>query len=161
MFRWRTKHLMEIRVCKNCRRLFKYIYGPEICPDCSKVIAEDKREQSDRKDQDNLTDQGNIDLHNTQEPVASKSLNPLINPHLKEEETRFDQVRDYIMFHPSATLSQISEANDVLPNKLLEWIREERLEFSDDSEYAWFTCEKCGTKIRSGRLCNRCKTKQY
>ena len=29
---------MEVRVCKNCRRLFKYIYGPELCPECTKLI---------------------------------------------------------------------------------------------------------------------------
>lgn len=150
---------MEIRVCKNCRRLFKYIYGPEICQDCAKLLAQDKYEQSDKKDQSNLTIQGNISLQDTQAPFVHKSLTPLVSPLLKDEELRFELVRDYIMSHPSATLSQISEANDVLPTKLLEWIREERLEFSDNSEYAWFICEKCGAKIRSGRLCNRCKMK--
>ncbi len=121
---------MEVRVCKNCRRLFKYMYGPELCQECSKTLTEVK---SERKE--------------------SSKIKPLVN----DEELKFLEVRDYIIAHPNASISQISEDNDILPSKLLEWVREERLEFSELSADAWFNCEKCGAKIKSGRLCNRCK----
>lgn len=121
---------MEVRVCKNCRRLFKYIYGPELCQECSNLLSETKSE-----------------------PKESNKIKPVV----KGEESKFLEVRDYIMARPNASISQIAEDNDILPSKLLEWVREERLEFSEASADAWFNCEKCGAKIKSGRLCNRCK----
>ncbi|HWT75647.1 MAG TPA: hypothetical protein VN258_13155 [Mobilitalea sp.] len=156
---------MEVRVCKNCRRLFKYIYGAELCQDCTMLLAKDKFSQAEQKD---AIDQNKTSLQaertaqessNSQAAPNSRSLSSSIRPLVKDEEAKFEQIRDYIMSHPKATVAQISEVNDIPPTKLFEWIRSERLEFSEDSEYAWFHCEKCGAKIRSGRLCNRCKTK--
>lgn len=126
---------MEVRVCKNCKRLFKYIYGPELCQECTKLVSKEGNEQ------------------------VNKEMTATLKPMLREDEEKFDQVKDYIMAHPKATIVQISEANDVTTFKLFEWIREDRLAFSDDSKHAWFTCEKCGAKIKSGRLCNSCKIK--
>lgn len=126
---------MEVKVCKNCRRLFKYIYGPELCQDCIKLIP-------------------------IEEERIKKELTATLKPLVKEDEDKYIQVKDYIMSNPKATIIQISEANDILPSKLFEWIREERLEFSDDSKTAWFECAKCGAKIKSGRLCTQCKIKQ-
>lgn len=124
---------MEVKVCKNCRKLFNYIYGPELCINCIKLISHGDIEKAD------------------------KQLFATIEPTLKEDEDMLVQVREYIMANPKATILQISEINKLSPTKLFEWIREERLEFSEDSKYAWFECEKCGTKIKSGRLCVRCK----
>ena len=31
---------MEVKVCKNCKKLFQYVVGPEICPNC-KQLEED------------------------------------------------------------------------------------------------------------------------
>ncbi len=124
---------VEVKVCKNCRRLFKYIYGPDLCPDCSKLLSKEESHIADK------------------EPIES------LNPMVKEEVTLYEQVSDYIMSHPKATLVHIAEANNTTPMKLLQWIREERLEFTDESKSVWFECEKCGTRIRCGRLCNRCK----
>lgn len=124
---------MEVRVCKNCRRLFNYIYGPTLCQDCIKLVKAPPGVP--------VTERKKI------------SLKPLI----LEEEEKLEQVKEYIIANPKATISKISEVTEVSAAKLFEWIREERLEFSDDSEYAWFECAKCGTKIKSGVYCNRCK----
>ncbi len=124
---------MEVRVCKNCRRLFKYIYGPELCPDCINLVKEDS-------------------------DLLKKEANKLVlKPLVLEEEKKLDQVKDFIIANPKATITKIAEVNNVSVAKLFEWIREERLEFSDDSEYAWFECAKCGTKIKSGVYCGRCR----
>ncbi len=125
---------MELKVCKNCRRLFQYIYGPEVCPDCLKNLSH--AEPGKPEEDHSIT-------------LAAKSIN--------SELELFDKVKEYIIAHPKATISDISLAMDVPPKRLFEWIREERLEFSDDSKDAWFTCERCGAKIKSGRLCSRCK----
>ena len=124
---------MEVRACKNCRRLFNYVYGPELCPDCIHLVKKDPVMQRGESRQFGL-----------------KSL-------ILEEEKKLEKVKDYIIANPKATITKISEVNDVSPAKLFEWIRGERLEFSDDSEYAWFECAKCGTKIKSGVYCNRCR----
>lgn len=126
---------MEVKVCKNCRKLFKYILGPELCPDCVKLASETHNDVADSK-----------------QTTIAKLL-------IKEEDSKFEQVKEYIKTHPAATVTQIAQANDVLPAKLFSWIRDERLEFSNASRYAWFNCEKCGAKINSGRFCHRCKTR--
>lgn len=126
---------MEVRACKNCRRLFRYICGPELCPECRNLVIEEGEQM------------------NTESTMPVKTM-------VLDEEDKFGRVRDYVMTHPKATIMQISEANEIPPTKLFEWIRDERLEFSDDSEFAWFECESCGAKIKSGRFCNRCNNDQ-
>jgi hypothetical protein len=91
------------------------------------------------------------------EETAGKETTFKLRPLVREEEDKFEKVKDYILVHPRASIVQIAEANDMLPTKLLDWVREDRLAFSDESVHAWFTCEKCGAKIKSGRFCNRCK----
>lgn len=124
---------MEVKVCKNCRRLFNYLYGPDLCPKCMQLVSEE-RVSSEKK--------------------MSGSI---IRPMVAEEEEKYKQVKEYIINYPKATVSQIAEVNEIPPSKIFEWIRDERLEFSDDSQSAWFECEKCGAKIKSGRLCPNCK----
>jgi len=124
---------MEIKVCKNCRRLFKYMFGPELCPECARFVRENKSEPK------------------MAEPIAA------LKPMVLEDEEMYEKVKDYIMSNPKASVSLIAEKNGVPITKIFEWIKEERLEFSDDSANAWFICEKCGARIRSGRFCSRCK----
>jgi uncharacterized protein len=144
---------MEVRVCKNCRRLFKYIYGPEVCPECTELMKTEKHSKRDKTIGDVLSDKRQTEKGKNESLQLPNEVKPL----LKEEEIKFEQVKDYILAHPAATVAEISEANGISPIKLFDWIREERLEFSEDAEFAWFSCESCGAKIKSGRLCNRCK----
>lgn len=128
---------MEVQVCKNCRRLFNYVHGPKLCPECIKSTSKDE-----------------ITKENS-EKIAR------LRPVFTEDEEKYEQVKDYIMHYPKATIVQISEENGISPMKLLDWIREDRLEFSEDSKDAWFECVSCGAKIKSGRYCNSCKIKQH
>ena len=52
----------------------------------------------------------------------------------------------------------MAKANEVSTNQIKRWIREERLSFAEESGVG-IDCESCGTMIRSGRLCQRCKDK--
>ena len=72
-------------------------------------------------------------------------------------EEKFNDVKEYIREHPAATLNEISEENDVSVKQLNQWVREERLAFTDDSIIT-FECENCGTAIRTGRFCDKCKS---
>lgn len=82
-----------------------------------------------------------------------------ICPACKDElEKKFQQVKQYIWDHKGATMDQISEDNDVSVKQLKNWVKEERLTFSDDSPIS-MTCENCGAEIKTGRFCASCKTK--
>lgn len=71
-------------------------------------------------------------------------------------EKKFVEVKEYIRNNPSATMQQISEDNDVSTKQLKQWIREERLSFTDDSPIG-IECENCGAMIKTGRFCDSCR----
>lgn len=101
---------MDVRTCRNCRRLFNYLSGPPICPNCN-----------------------------------------------EELEKKFFEVKEFIRENPAVGLKEISECTDVTTNQLQQWVREERLQFSEDSGIA-MQCERCGAKIFTGRYCDACKS---
>lgn len=71
-------------------------------------------------------------------------------------EEKFQEVKEYIRNNPKASLTEISEDNDVSAAQIKQWIREERLIFTEDSMVG-LECEKCGGMIRTGRFCEKCK----
>ncbi len=102
---------MEVKTCKQCKRLFNYLAGPPICPGCKTKLEE-----------------------------------------------KFMQVKEYVRDNPLAGITEVAEANEVAANQIRRWIREERLSFSEQSGVG-LDCESCGTIIKSGRLCETCKSK--
>ena len=84
---------------------------------------------------------------------------PSICPACRDElEKKFLQVKDYIREHENAGVLEVSEQNDVGVPQIQQWIREERLQFSENSDYA-LACEHCGAPIYTGRFCEDCKKK--
>lgn len=80
-----------------------------------------------------------------------------ICPACKEAmEVKFQEVKDFVRDHKEATMGEICENCGVDKNQINQWIREERLVFSDDSPVT-FNCENCGETIRTGRFCEKCK----
>ena len=75
---------------------------------------------------------------------------------MKKLEEKFQEVKDYIEDNPRADMREISENCDVSTRQIEQWIREERLSFSEDSPIG-IACEMCGATIRTGRYCERCK----
>ncbi len=81
---------------------------------------------------------------------------PVLCPICKQrEEEEFDKVRNFLRDFPGANMREVSENTEVHPNKISRWLREGRLEVSEDSPVA-LNCEKCGVRIRSGRFCMEC-----
>ena len=72
-----------------------------------------------------------------------------------EDEATLKVVRDYIWEHQGATTHEVSEATGVSVTRIEKFIREERLEITEDSPIK-IPCQKCGTKIRTGRFCELC-----
>ena len=56
----------------------------------------------------------------------------------------------------NASIKQIAEDCDVTVKQLQQWIREERLTFSEDSPIG-IPCEMFGKTIKSGKFCESCK----
>lgn len=75
-----------------------------------------------------------------------------------EEDQSFIKVRRYIHSHKDVGIYEVSEACDVSPTLIIDWVKEERLVFAEEAG-VFLECEQCGLKIRSGKYCKTCKTK--
>ena len=102
---------MEVRTCKNCKKMFNYISGQPLCPVCRDLF-----------------------------------------------EKKFQEVKAYIRETPGCSVAAVADAMDVSPNQIKQWIREERLQFSDAASSGIF-CEQCNAPITGGRFCEACKKK--
>lgn len=81
---------------------------------------------------------------------------PLCPACQKDLEDKFQEVKQYLREHPDASIHEVSEELDVSVKQLKQWVREERLSVSNAGADG-ITCEHCGTPIRSGRFCDKCK----
>jgi len=74
----------------------------------------------------------------------------------QEEEDKFQEVKKYVTENVKTGIHEVAEACDVSVKQIQQWVREERLVFSDDSPMG-IGCERCGKMIKSGRYCAACK----
>lgn len=80
-----------------------------------------------------------------------------ICPACKESmEAKFQEVKEYIREHKGVGIAEVAEACDVDAAQIRQWLREDRLEVTEDSAL-YLNCESCGAAIRSGRFCEKCK----
>ena len=73
-----------------------------------------------------------------------------------ELEGKFKEVKEYVQKNRGCTVNDVAEACEVETSQIKQWIREERLEFTEDSMIG-LACEICGASIRTGRYCEKCK----
>ena len=85
--------------------------------------------------------------------VAGMPICPMCR---EKTEAKFQEVKEYIRANEGAGIPQISEECDVEDTQIHQWIREERLVFSDNSPVG-INCENCGAMIKTGRFCDKCK----
>ena len=84
-------------------------------------------------------------------------VGPIVCPSCREAlEAEFQKVKKYVQENRHSDIRTVSEECDVPVDQIRQWVREERLEFSDDSTVG-LNCEKCGRMIKSGRYCDDCK----
>lgn len=74
----------------------------------------------------------------------------------EKEEAKFQECKKYVSEHKGITISALSEACDVEPSTIRQWLREERLQFAEGALLG-LECESCGVSIVSGRFCPKCK----
>lgn len=92
---------------------------------------------------------------------CGRMFNYLMGPQIcdnckKAAEEKFQEVKEYVRANKSAPIQEICRECDVEQKQVQQWIREERLVFSDDSP-VMINCEICGKQIRTGRYCDSCK----
>lgn len=71
-------------------------------------------------------------------------------------EAKFQEVKEYVREHKGAGIVEVAEACNVEASQIRQWLREERLEVTEDSAM-FLNCESCGAPIRCGRFCDKCK----
>lgn len=85
------------------------------------------------------------------------AMGPIICQSCKEaSEEKFQEVKKYVYEHPGCGIQEVADECDVETKQIKQWLREERLQFSEDSAVL-LNCETCGAPIRSGRFCEKCK----
>lgn len=73
----------------------------------------------------------------------------------QDDEDDFKKVKEYLYEHPGANIVEIIEKTGVESKKVIEFLRQGRLEVSDTNNLL-LQCEKCGSPIRTGRFCDKC-----
>ncbi len=81
---------------------------------------------------------------------------PLCPSCREEMEAKFQTVKEYIQNNKDTTIKTVAQECEVDESQIRQWVREERLVFSDDSSIV-MQCEICGAPIRTGRYCDKCK----
>ncbi len=81
---------------------------------------------------------------------------PLCPACIGDLEDKFHQVKEFLRENPKASMGVVAEENDVSVKQIRQWVREERLSFTEESQIT-MECENCGAKILTGRFCSKCK----
>lgn len=74
----------------------------------------------------------------------------------RDDEQDFQKVKQYIYENPGANISEVSERTEVAPEKIIEFLRQDRLQIVEGGNLI-LECESCGVSITSGRFCDKCK----
>lgn len=92
---------------------------------------------------------------------CGKIFNYLTGPQLcpscvKSLDLKFEKVKEYVYDNPGVGMQEVADAMEVSIPQIKQWIRDERLAFTDNSMIG-LECEGCGITIKTGRYCNSCK----
>jgi len=72
------------------------------------------------------------------------------------EEAQYEQVREYLLKNPGASVEQIVEDTGVEESKVLRWMRDGRLVVADTGGRPVLVCQRCGRRVEKGNLCPKC-----
>ena len=74
----------------------------------------------------------------------------------KEDEVDFVTVKEYLEENPGANIASVVEDTEVDTKKVIEFLKEGRLEIEGSGGSILLECEKCGKGITTGRFCEKC-----
>jgi flagellar operon protein (TIGR03826 family) len=73
---------------------------------------------------------------------------------LEQEEKDYTIVRRYVRDHSGASVFEVADATGIEEEKILQFLRDGRLQSKGFANI--IECERCGTRISSGRFCDSC-----
>jgi len=79
---------------------------------------------------------------------------PICDECKKKDDKLFDTVKEFLNENPSSTIMQISEATGASHRRIMQWLRDGRLELVEGE--GELTCRHCGKDITTGVLCDEC-----
>lgn len=100
----------DVRNCRKCGRIYNYIGGAPICPQCR-----------------------------------------------ESEEEDFKRVKNYLYENPGASITQVSTELEISIELIRRFLKDGRLEITNDDGNMILECENCGKSIKSGRYCPECE----
>lgn len=74
----------------------------------------------------------------------------------KQLDEKFVVVKEFLRENPNSSVDEVSKECEVSTKQIRQWVREERLTFSENSMEG-IECERCGVMIKTGRYCETCK----
>jgi ribosomal protein L37E len=80
--------------------------------------------------------------------------NPLCRQCIDQDEELFIKVREYIEKNPKCTTMEVANALDITVEKILQFLREGKLELGKENTNMLLDCERCGRPISTGRYCS-------
>lgn len=87
---------------------------------------------------------------------ASGALGKLCPNCIANEENTYLKVRSFVKDNPGVSIQEVSEILSVSKTKILGYVKEERLEVSNNGK-SILTCKNCGIPIITGVFCGDCK----
>lgn len=87
--------------------------------------------------------------------IYAKTMRNLCPDCLREEEELYEVVYRYLRDNPKSTVQQVSENTGVPEERILSFLRQDRIMSSEWSQLT-YPCERCGTQINTGRFCESC-----
>ncbi len=82
---------------------------------------------------------------------------PICNSCMQDEEDEFKKVKEYVYENPGANMAEVSQATEISVDKIMRFLRDERLEITGDDSNMILECERCSKAIKTGRFCDHCK----
>jgi NMD protein affecting ribosome stability and mRNA decay len=87
-----------------------------------------------------------------------KVIESICDQCIKAEDEVFEKVREFVRENPKMTVKDVADACDVSVKRILQYIRDGRLEASSGM-HGEVTCSQCGKPITVGRMCEQCMVK--
>lgn len=82
---------------------------------------------------------------------------PICSYCVEEEEDEFKKVKEYLYDNPGSTVFEVADATGVSEEKIMRFLREERLQISSENHNLLLECESCHRPINTGRFCENCR----
>ncbi|MCW2278825.1 hypothetical protein [Heliophilum fasciatum] len=76
---------------------------------------------------------------------------------IRELESHYDDVREYLRDFPGASLDEVSAATGVDEATIARFIDEGRIEILSYQSKSGKRCQRCDIPIKAGRYCSRCQ----